>query len=50
MAPDKRLDILETTPESFDRVMSINLRGPYFLTQAIANWMIEVFPGFTSLG
>jgi len=41
VAPSKRLDLLEATEESFDRVMSINLRGPYFLTQAIANWMIE---------
>ena len=41
VAPSKRLDILEATEESFDRVMNINLRGPYFLTQAVANWMIE---------
>ena len=41
VAPSQRLDILEATEESFDRVMNINLRGPYFLTQAVANWMIE---------
>jgi len=41
VAPNQRLDILEATEESFDRVMNINLRGPYFLTQAVANWMIE---------
>ena len=41
VAPSKRMDILEATEESFDRVMSINLKGPYFLTQKIANWMIE---------
>jgi NAD(P)-dependent dehydrogenase (short-subunit alcohol dehydrogenase family) len=41
VAPSKRLDLLEATEESFDRVMSINLKGPYFLTQAFANWMIE---------
>lgn len=40
-APVKRLDILEATEESFDRVLSINLKGPYFLTQLVANWMIE---------
>ncbi len=40
-APLKRLDILEATEESFDRVLGINLKGPYFLTQLIANWMIE---------
>jgi 3-oxoacyl-[acyl-carrier protein] reductase len=40
VAPQVRADILEATEESFDRVMRINLRGPYFLTQACANWMI----------
>ena len=41
VAPSKRADILEATEESYDRVMSINLKGPYFLTQLVANWMIE---------
>lgn len=41
VAPLKRNDILEATEESFDRVMGINLKGPYFLTQLVANWMIE---------
>lgn len=36
-----RADILEASPESFDRLISINLRGPYFLTQSAARWMIE---------
>jgi NAD(P)-dependent dehydrogenase (short-subunit alcohol dehydrogenase family) len=40
-APLKRLDLLEATEESFDRVLGINLKGPYFLTQMVANWMIE---------
>jgi len=40
-APLKRLDILEGTEESFDRVIGTNLKGPYFLTQLVANWMIE---------
>lgn len=35
-----RYDILETTPESYDRVMGINLRGPFFLTQTVANHLI----------
>jgi NAD(P)-dependent dehydrogenase (short-subunit alcohol dehydrogenase family) len=39
--PMKRLDILEATEESYDRVLGINLKGPYFLTQLVANWMIE---------
>jgi len=36
-----RMDILEATEESYDRVMATNLKGPYFLTQAAAKWMIE---------
>jgi len=36
-----RKDILEATEESFDRVMGVNLKGPFFLTQAVAHWMIE---------
>lgn len=41
VAPSVRQDLLSTTPESFDRVMSINLRGPFFLTQRIANFMTQ---------
>lgn len=40
VAPSERKDLLEAGPESFDRVIGINLRGPYFLTQAVANAMI----------
>src|SRR3954471_3615741 len=32
VAPSPRADVLQATPDSFDRVLSINLRGPYFLT------------------
>ena len=41
VAPTVRADILQATEESYDRVMNINLKGPYFLTQAAANWMIR---------
>ncbi|OPZ28472.1 MAG: 3-oxoacyl-(acyl-carrier-protein) reductase FabG [Lentisphaerae bacterium ADurb.BinA184] len=41
VAPKVRADILEATEESFERLMRINLQGPYFLTQAVARWMIE---------
>ena len=41
VAPRVRADILDATEESFDRVMGINLKGPYFLTQRVANWMVE---------
>jgi 3-oxoacyl-[acyl-carrier protein] reductase len=40
VAPNVRADILETSEESFDRVLDINLKGPYFLTQLVARWMI----------
>ncbi len=41
VAPKERKDILTATEESFDDVMDINLKGPYFLTQQVANWMIQ---------
>jgi NAD(P)-dependent dehydrogenase (short-subunit alcohol dehydrogenase family) len=41
VAPKTRADILDATEESFDEVMGTNLRGPYFLTQSVARWMIE---------
>jgi NAD(P)-dependent dehydrogenase (short-subunit alcohol dehydrogenase family) len=41
VAPDVRADILDASEESFDRVLSINVKGPYFLTQLAARWMIE---------
>jgi NAD(P)-dependent dehydrogenase (short-subunit alcohol dehydrogenase family) len=45
VAPEKRLDILETTNASFDRVLGINLRGPFFLTQRISRQMIAQVNG-----
>jgi len=41
IAPRVRNDMLDATEESFDEVLGVNLRGPYFLTQAVARWMIE---------
>jgi 3-oxoacyl-[acyl-carrier protein] reductase len=40
VAPDRRADILEADEASFDRLININLKGPYFLTQTVANQMI----------
>lgn len=40
VAPLERLDFLETTPESFDRVVGVNLRGTFFLTQRFASHMV----------
>ncbi len=39
VAPKQRLDVLETTEESFDYVLGANLKGAFFLSQAAANWM-----------
>jgi len=41
MAPLQRRDLLEASEESFERVVRVNLQGPYFLTQVVARWMIE---------
>lgn len=41
IAPDVRADILEMTPQSWDKVLATNLRGPFFLTQYVARRMIE---------
>jgi 3-oxoacyl-[acyl-carrier protein] reductase len=41
IAPRERRDILEATEESFEHVVRTNLQGPYFLTQAVAKWMVE---------
>lgn len=41
VAPRERLDLLEATEESFERLVRVNLQGPYFLTQALARFMLE---------
>jgi 3-oxoacyl-[acyl-carrier protein] reductase len=41
IAPRIRADILEAGEESFDELIATNLRGPYFLTQSVASWMIR---------
>jgi 3-oxoacyl-[acyl-carrier protein] reductase len=40
VAPEVRADILEASEESFDRLIRVNVKGPYFLTQLAAKWMI----------
>lgn len=42
VAPTVRLDILETTEESFERVVGINCEGTFFMCQLFANKMIEM--------
>ncbi|MCW6010919.1 3-ketoacyl-ACP reductase [Micromonospora sp. CPCC 205371] len=41
VAPNVRADLLDAGEESFDRLININLKGPYFLTQLVARRMIE---------
>lgn len=41
MAPRERRDILDATPDSLDEILATNLKGPYFLTQRVARWMLE---------
>ncbi len=41
VAPTSRADLLETTEESFDRLLNVNVKGPFFLTQLVARWMLE---------
>ena len=41
VAPNVRADILEAGEESFDRLIAINLKGPYFLTQLASKLMRE---------
>jgi NAD(P)-dependent dehydrogenase (short-subunit alcohol dehydrogenase family) len=39
-----RRDILEATEESWERVLAVNLKGPYFLCQRVARAMIPLLP------
>jgi NAD(P)-dependent dehydrogenase (short-subunit alcohol dehydrogenase family) len=40
VAPPVRADLLDATEESFDQVLAVNLKGPYFLTQLVARRMV----------
>ncbi len=40
VAPKVRADILDADEDSYDRVMTTNLKGPYFLTQRVAREMV----------
>lgn len=42
VACKQRLDILETTEESFDRLLEINTKGTFFMCQLFSNFMIEL--------
>jgi 3-oxoacyl-[acyl-carrier protein] reductase len=42
MGPRQRLDLLDMSVESYEEVMDVNLKGPMFLTQAVAHQMIAL--------
>lgn len=42
MAPRQRADLLAATEASYDEVMAVNLKGPFFLTQQVAREMIRL--------
>ena len=42
MAPTARADMLDMTEASYDQVMSVNLKGPFFLTQRVARVMLDL--------
>lgn len=44
IAPRVRADLTETNEESFDEVLGINLKGPFFLTQAAVNYWLNEKP------
>jgi NAD(P)-dependent dehydrogenase (short-subunit alcohol dehydrogenase family) len=44
VAPTVRADILEAGEESFDRLVGINTKGPYFLTQLVARHWLTAKP------
>jgi 3-oxoacyl-[acyl-carrier protein] reductase len=41
VAPKERRDLLEMTPESYERVLGTNLAGPFFLSQQVAKEMLR---------
>ena len=41
VGPRVRADLLEAEEASFERLLRVNLQGPYFLTQSVARWMLE---------
>ena len=41
IAPSPRRDVLDVTPESFDHLLGVNLRGSFFLAQRAARSMLS---------
>ena len=42
IAPRQRTDMLEMSEASYDEVMAVNLKGPFFLTQHVARLMLDL--------
>ncbi len=47
IAPKVRADVLDTAEDSFDHLLDVNLKGPFFLTQRVANTMIDLIANKT---
>ncbi|MCS7061751.1 MAG: 3-ketoacyl-ACP reductase [Anaerolineae bacterium] len=47
MAPRQRVDLLEVSEASYDEVMAVNLKGPFFLTQRAAKEMLKLIQAQT---
>lgn len=41
ISPNHDTSFIDTTPQLWDKIMSVNLRGPFFLSAAIARQMVE---------
>ena len=48
IGPDQRGDLLDLSPASFDRVLGVNVRGSFFMTQAVARHMAGTLAGATA--
>jgi len=44
VGPKERRDLTEMTEESFNEVLRVNLQGPFFLTQRVANYWLKETP------
>lgn len=42
VAPKVRKDLLEINEDAYEWLLKINLQGPFFLSQSVANWMIQL--------
>lgn len=50
IAPRQRADLTVATEESFEELLRVNLQGPHFLTQAVAQYWLTAKPAPTLAG